>query len=205
MPNTFVFINCPFDDGYKDILYAIIFTVYRCGFIPRSALEEDNAMENRLSKIEKIIRECKFGIHDISRIEFNENGLPRFNMPFELGMFFGLKSPPKGSQKKIALVLEKQKYLYQQYISDISGIDTTAHNNDPLLVIKIVRDWLQAASHRKNIDGHLILTKEYKNFRKKILRLVKTMGTDLDRLTYIDYCYLIQDFLRLELGQWRDI
>jgi hypothetical protein len=106
------------------MLYAMVFTVYRCGFIPRSALEEDNALENRLSKIEKIIRECKFGIHDISRTEVNANGLPRFNMPFELGMFFGLKSHPDEHHKKVALVLEKQKYLYQQYISDLSGIDT---------------------------------------------------------------------------------
>src|ERR1700679_3192363 len=97
--NTFVFINCPFDDGFKDILYAMVFTVYRCGFTPRSALEEDNALENRLSKIERIIHECKFGIHDISRTEVNEKGLPRFNMPFELGMFFGLKSHPDVHQK----------------------------------------------------------------------------------------------------------
>src|ERR1700677_270767 len=122
--NNLVFINCPFDDGFKDMLYAMVFTVYRCGFIPRSALEEDNGLENRLSKIEKIIRECKFGIHDISRTEVNANGLPRFNMPFELAMFFGLKSHPDEHHKKVAFVLEKQKYLYQQYISDLSGIDT---------------------------------------------------------------------------------
>jgi hypothetical protein len=64
--NNSVFINCPFDDGFKDILYALIYTVYRCGFIPRSALEEDNALNNRLSKIENIIAECRFGIHDLS-------------------------------------------------------------------------------------------------------------------------------------------
>jgi len=86
-----VFINCPFDDVYKDMLYAIVFTIFRCGFTPQSALGEDNALHNRLSKIEKLIEECKYGIHDISRIEANKNALPRFNMPFELGIFFGAK------------------------------------------------------------------------------------------------------------------
>src|ERR1700733_2480772 len=185
--NVYVFINCPFDDGYKDMLYAMVFTVYRCGFIPRSALEKDNALENRLSKIEKIIRECKFGIHDISRTEVNENGLPRFNMPFELGMFFGFKSHPYDHQKKVALVLEKKKYLYQQYISDLSGIDTTAHNNDPLLLIKIVRDWLQSSSNRKNIDGHITIISEYNKFRKKMPQLVKSLGLESGRLTFVDY------------------
>ncbi len=107
-----VFINCPFDENYKEIFYAIIFTVYRCGFVPRSSLEQDNALENRLSKIEKIIEECRFGIHDISRTEINANALPRFNMPFELGIFFGAKKFGDVRQRhKTALVLEYQKYL----------------------------------------------------------------------------------------------
>lgn len=84
-----VFINCPFDETYTPILRAIIFAVYRCGFVPRSALEADNGLQNRLHKIQSVIAGCHYGIHDISRTELNENGLPRFNMPFELGLFFG--------------------------------------------------------------------------------------------------------------------
>ena len=119
--NNFVFINCPFDEEYKEMFYAIIFTIYSCGFTPRSALEEDNALNNRLSKIELIIKECRFGIHDISRIETNMNGLPRFNMPFELGIFFGAKFfGDNEHQKKAAIILEKTKHSYQQYISDLN-------------------------------------------------------------------------------------
>ena len=115
--NNCVFINCPFDEEFRDILYAIIYTVYRCGFIPRSALEEDNALDNRLSKIENLIQECKFGIHDLSRTEVNSYLLPRFNMPFEAGIFFGAKKFGNKQQKtKVALVLERQKHLYQQLL-----------------------------------------------------------------------------------------
>ncbi len=64
-----VFINCPFDIYYALNLQAIIFTVYRCGFFPISALSEDNALDNRLSKIEKLVATSKYGIHDISRTE----------------------------------------------------------------------------------------------------------------------------------------
>ncbi len=34
-----VFVNCPFDEAYKDIFYAIIFTVFDCGFNVRCGLE----------------------------------------------------------------------------------------------------------------------------------------------------------------------
>jgi hypothetical protein len=87
--NGLVFINCPFDEEFTPVFYAIVFAVYRCGFRPRSALEEDNGLNNRLGKIEKLIGECQFGIHDISRTESNSKALPRFNMPFELGIFWG--------------------------------------------------------------------------------------------------------------------
>ena len=41
----------------------------------------------RLLKILCIIGECRLGIHDISRTELDAaSGLPRFNMPLELGL-----------------------------------------------------------------------------------------------------------------------
>ena len=126
--------------------------------MPRSSLEEENALNNRLSKIENLIDGCRFGIHDLSRTEYNNNALPRFNMPFELGIFFGAKKFGDEKQKsKVALVLEREKYLYQQFISDLNGIDTKAHYNDAEKAIKIVRDWLKSSSGRKTINGHLVI------------------------------------------------
>jgi hypothetical protein len=195
--NNSVFINCPFDDGFRDMLYAIIYTVYRCGFIPRSALEEDNALNNRLSKIENLIEECRFGIHDLSRTEMNISSLPRFNMPFEAGVFFGAKKFGNKQQKtKVALVLERQKYLYQQFISDLNGIDTKAHNNEPSKAIKIVRDWLQSSSGRKTIDGHLKIINEYKHFTQNVLPgLVQKAGMEINDLTFNDYCLTVESSL----------
>jgi hypothetical protein len=37
-----VFINCPFDEPFRTILEAIVFTVHDCGFVARSALEADD-------------------------------------------------------------------------------------------------------------------------------------------------------------------
>src|SRR5258707_10962422 len=115
--NDAVFINCPFYDDYRPILQAILYTVYRCGFFPKTALDEDDGTDYRLDKIVRKIRECRYGIHDLSRIESNLNGYPRFNMPFELGIFFGAKHLGDLKQRtKNALVLERTRYSAQQVI-----------------------------------------------------------------------------------------
>lgn len=52
-----VFINCPFDPGYRPIFDATVFSVYALGFVARCSLEEDDAAEFRLSKIERVVVE----------------------------------------------------------------------------------------------------------------------------------------------------
>lgn len=198
--NGYVFINCPFDEDFKDMLYAIVFTVYRCGLKPRSALEEDNALNNRLVKIENLIAECRFGIHDISRTESN-NSLPRFNMPFELGIFFGAKKfGDSDQQNKVALILEREKYLYQQYISDLNGVDTKAHGGNPDIAIKIVRDWLRVSSKEKRLDGHVKIANDYKEFRKKLPVIAKDAGLDINDLTFTDYCLMVEETLSFNMS-----
>lgn len=65
--------------------------MYDLGFVARCALEEDDAGEFRLSKIERIIEECRFGINDLSAVALDVvTGLPRFNMPLELGLFLAV-------------------------------------------------------------------------------------------------------------------
>ena len=38
-----VFINCPFDEPYRPMLYALVFAVHDCGFKARSTLEIDDS------------------------------------------------------------------------------------------------------------------------------------------------------------------
>jgi hypothetical protein len=40
------------------------------------------------------------------------------------------------------LVLEGERYQYKRFISDISGQDLKAHNNDAAKAVKSVREWL---------------------------------------------------------------
>jgi hypothetical protein len=85
--NRNIFINCPFDEDYSNIFDSILFAIYFCGCKPRCAMEIDDGSQIRLDKIYDIIEDSDLGIHDISRTQLNINELPRFNMPFEFGIF----------------------------------------------------------------------------------------------------------------------
>ena len=101
-------------------------------------------------KIERIVEECRFGINDLSAVSLDvATGLPRFNMPLELGLFLGCKrfGPPNQSKKR-TLVLDRDQYRYRNFISDIAGQDIRAHGGDPDRAIWEVRDWLRLASKR---------------------------------------------------------
>lgn len=96
-----VFINCPFSPDYSEFFQAIVFAVVRSGYTPRCARENDDGGEVRIEKICRIIRECRYGVHDISNTELDAaSGLPRFNMPLELGLFLGARNFGKKSDSQ---------------------------------------------------------------------------------------------------------
>jgi hypothetical protein len=127
-PTNNVFVNCPFDSGYRPLFDAVVFTVIDCGFVARCSLEIDDGSEVRIDKIVRIIGECRLGVHDISRTELDPvHALPRFNMPLELGPFLGAKRfGGQDHARKNCLILDLEPYRYQKFISDLSGQDIHA-------------------------------------------------------------------------------
>ncbi len=124
-----VFINCPFDNAYAPIFEAIVFAVHDAGFRPKCARERLDSSEIRLQKILNLISESRFSIHDLSRTELDDsNQLPRFNMPFELGIDVGCKTYSQAHKDKSFLIFESERYRFQKYISDIAGQDIQQHS-----------------------------------------------------------------------------
>ena len=146
--NRSVFINCPFDDDYRQMLLSISFAVKYLGFLPRLSLEGFDSSVTRIDRVLDLIEACKFGIHDLSRITADAEGaISRMNMPFELGVDYGCKKFKGGqwSGKRI-LILEKERYRYQAALSDLSGSDIKDHNDEPIEAVKAVRDWFTIES-----------------------------------------------------------
>lgn len=138
-----VFVNCPFDDDFRQILLGIVFTIIYFDYNPRLALEQADSAQSRIEKILGLIEDSKFGIHDLSRIESTKSGeYYRMNMPFELGIDYGCQKFKEGKcrEKKI-LIIEKERYRFQKAISDLSGSDIKHHNNQVDKAIFAVRNW----------------------------------------------------------------
>lgn len=197
IPRDDVFINCPFDAEFDRLRNAIVFAIYDCGLRPRCALESANGHDYRFEKIKNIIRESKFGIHDISRTELDAvHGLPRFNMPLELGLFIGAMSYGSSRIKnKSLLILDKEQYRYQQYISDIAGQDIRAHNNCERTVIKCVRDWLHSESKgTAQLPGGAYIANRYAQFTTELPALCAKVRCSPDELIFIDYGNLASEW-----------
>lgn len=162
MPPPFersVFINCPFDDDFAPLLQAIAFCVTYLGFFPRLAPENADNATARLDRIVDLVRQSKYGIHDLSRCKATAQGeYVRMNMPFELGIDHGCRlfgGDPLGH--KAILVLEHTRYEYQKALSDISGWDIHAHEGEYRKAVRHVRSWLVAKAGAQAIGASRIL------------------------------------------------
>lgn len=194
-----VFINVPFDRKYKRLFDALVFAVYDCGFIARCSMEEGDSSNVRVQTIGRIIRECRFGIHDLSRTTLDsKHRLPRFNMPLELGIFLGAKRYGDAAQRrKSCLVLERDPYRYQVFCSDIGGQDISPHGNKVENVISGVRDWLRTVGKSPaQIPGGHRIVEHYLAFRRDLPGLCGTRGLDLRDITFLDYRALVAGWLK---------
>ncbi len=85
-----VFLNIPYDEKFERLFLAYIAGISALGLVPRTTLEIPESTR-RLEKIIKLSRSCEYSVHDLSRVELSPRKkgkprVPRFNMPFELGL-----------------------------------------------------------------------------------------------------------------------
>ena len=199
-PTEAVFLNVPFDPEYQPLFEAMLFAVYDCGFKPRCAKEAADSGEIRVQKIAGIIRGCGSGIHDISRTEpSSDSGLPRFNMPFELGLFLGAKWFGGGAQRrKNCLILDRERYRFDQFISDIAGQDIKAHQNDPELLITAVRDWLRDLEPTRSMPSGGVIFQHYRRFRDELPLWCQRHQLIPSELQFNDYSWLVLGWLEAQ-------
>ena len=191
-PTEAVFLNVPFDSAYRPMFEAMVFAVLDCGFRPRCALEGSDAGHVRVQKIAVIIRDCALGIHDISRTELDKQSrLPRFNMPFELGLFLGAKwFGDEVQHRKNTLILDRERYRFQQFLSDIAGQDIKAHRNEPEPLIKAVRNWVRDTQPSRPVPSGGVIASRYRKFRKQLPVWCRQQKLQEHELQFNDYTFL---------------
>lgn len=200
-----VFINCPIDTKYiNDLLKPILFIIVKNGFTPRLSLEISDSGQIRLEKIVEIIKCCKYGIHDLSIVKSKKaNEFARMNMPFELGIDYGLrKSNINPFDSKQFLILEATKYEYQKAISDINGFDIKVHENNTEKLFECLYRWSSETLKINKQSPPLKLFYDYIDFNAKLFdEKYKELGSEklaknyIENLSIPEYIQEIKDSL----------
>jgi hypothetical protein len=195
-----VFINCPFDDRYYPLLRPLLFTVAYLGFNPRIALETSDSGQTRLEKICELIKSSRYSVHDLSRLKAEEKGdFSRLNMPFELGVDYGARRFSSRLKTKRFLILEEHGYDYRQALSDISGVDIKTHGNDPIKIVRAIRNWFVETVGLKDIDNPSVIWEQFNYFASDFNAKRQAEGfskDDLDMMPVPEYLRFIKTAIR---------
>jgi len=142
-----------------------------------------------------IISECKYSIHDLSRTELDSpSALPRFNMPFELGLDLGCRRYGNSKlNEKVCLVMDVERYRYQTFISDISGQDIEAHNGNTKQVIEHVRNLLRQELDPRTtmVPSGIKIFQRYQKFQKALPAICCKLNWNFKQLPFNDYSYAV--------------
>ncbi len=122
-----VFLNIPYDDKFRKLYLAYIVGLTHLGLEPRATLGIPGG-NSRLDRILELIKGCRYSIHDLSRVELDRKPprVPRFNMPFELGLAVGWSQ--LYPSRHTWFVYEAENRRLQKSLSDLNGADPNIHD-----------------------------------------------------------------------------
>lgn len=196
-----VFINCPFDEEYYPLLRPLLFTILSVGFNPRIALESSDSGEQRINKICQLIRSSRYAIHDLSRLQSKKkNEFYRLNMAFELGIEYGIRHLSlKGRFKtKRCLILGQERYTFMKALSDLSGVDIKNHKNDPVLLIRELRNWFVETVGLTRTGSPTVIWYNFNDFMRDCYDKRKSEGftdEDVKMMPVPEFISFIRDWL----------
>lgn len=199
MKNKNIFINCPYDGEYRELMHIVIYMVCKFSHKPQLAgMYQD--VDDRMTKILKLIEESEISIHDISLMEFDgKNNLARFNMPFELGIDYAYKKFVNENCK--LLIMEKEPYLSKRTLSDLGGNDIVAHKNNAEDIIKNLRNFFIGLYSLKNIKYQAAIMNEYQTdfeywLRNKLISLGYPEKYLKMEISIAEFVGFVEDFFK---------
>jgi len=163
-----VFLNIPYDLGFEDLYLAYIVGLTQLGLRVNATVGVPN--QGRLETIIGLIEESNFSIHDLSRIELSK-GIPRFNMPVELGLALYRSHVTSGRHR--VYVFESKPYRTQRSTSDINGIDPQIHNGTAKGIMAGLRNILRQPGDVTSVPEMIT---SYRAVRKKLSDLRLNAG-----------------------------
>ena len=162
-----VFLNIPYDSQFEELYLAYIVGLTQLGLKINATLAVPN--QDRLKRIVGLIEKSEVSIHDLSRIE-SSSGVPRFNMPLELGLALFRSHITRGRHR--VFVFEKKAYRVQRSTSDVNGIDPQIHKGRPKGVMAGLRNIFYQS------DGTTVpeMLSSYRAVKRKLPELRRNAG-----------------------------
>ena len=171
--DQYVFLNVPFDSEYGPLFLALIAGLAGLGLTPRCVLEVSSGGRSRLERIFGHISSCGASIHDLSRVTLSGDlEVPRFNMPFELGISCALSQVAPHR----FFVLEEKAFRLQASLSDLNGHDPHIHDGTPTGILCCVLDCFGSPSGAPPLSALETMTRRLTRTALKLHREQRREG-----------------------------
>lgn len=167
-----VFLNIPYDDGFENLYLAYIVGLSQLGLQIKVTLAVPN--QGRLDAILDLIESSDFSIHDLSRIELS-HGIPRFNMPLELGLalYRSKRGRKRAGRQHRVYIFDKKAYQVQRSTSDVNGIDPQIHNGNAKNVMVGLRNIFHQPGDVTTVPEMLA---SYRSLKRKLPQIRRNAG-----------------------------
>ncbi len=116
------------------------------------------------------------------------NEFARMNMPFELGIDYGLRNSDVAPLiEKQFLILEATKNDYSKALSDINGFDVKVHGNSTEKIFDCLYSWSSETLKINKQDPPLKLFYDFIDFNTNLFEeKVRQFGSDAIAMNYIE-------------------
>jgi hypothetical protein len=164
-----VFLNIPYDNAFEALYLAYIVGLTQLGLRVNAAVAVPN--QGRLKTIIELIEQSDLSIHDLSRIEVSR-GVPRFNMPIELGLALYRSHVTRGRHR--VFIFESRRYRAQRSTSDVNSIDPQIHNGTPKGLMSGLRNIFRQPGHVTTVPEMLA---SYRAVKQRLPELRRNSGS----------------------------
>lgn len=166
-----VFLNIPYDSAFENLYLAYIAGLSAFGLIPRATLEIPTS-RRRLERVLRLIGACAYSIHDLSRVQIDRRAprVPRFNMPFELGLAVALSAL---SRRVGWYVCETVRHRANKSLSDLNGTDVRIHGGTVRGVFAALCDVFVRKTRQPSVQE---MYRIYRVLRRNLPRIMRQAG-----------------------------
>ena len=182
-----VFLNIPYDKKFERLFLAYIAGISAFGMVPHATLEIPDS-SRRLEKILKLARSCEYSVHDLSRVQLDpaKPRVPRFNMPFELGLCVADANRREG-QRQNWFIFEAEANRVDKSLSDLRGTDPKIHGATVRGVLSGLCNVFRRPGKQPTVPQMMQI---YKGLRKNQAAILKEAGSDTlyTRRVFADVC-----------------